>query len=94
LQAFVSWLQSWEDLMILDVPKRAHKLSAETHFAFSFTTKNLIELSDYLLKELKLKHVLLDQFQTDVLERRFGQYRKLSGCNYNVSVKLLIQRKN
>jgi hypothetical protein len=41
LQAFVSWLQSWEDLMILDVPKRAHKLSAETHFALSFTTKNL-----------------------------------------------------
>jgi hypothetical protein len=34
--------------------------------------------------------VLLGQFQTDVLERRFDQYRKLSGCNYNVSVKQII----
>jgi hypothetical protein len=34
--------------------------------------------------------MLLGQFQTGVLERRFGQYRKLSGCNYNVSVKQII----
>jgi hypothetical protein len=33
---------------------------------------------------------MLGSFQTDVLERRFGKYRRMSGCNYNVSVQQII----
>jgi hypothetical protein len=34
---------------------------------------------------------LTGKFQTDSLERRFGQYRQLSGGNYNVSVQQVLE---
>ncbi|MCP4492437.1 MAG: hypothetical protein GY820_34780, partial [Gammaproteobacteria bacterium] len=36
-------------------------------------------------------YVLLGSFQSDHLESRFGWYRQLSGANYYISVKQLIE---
>jgi hypothetical protein len=33
---------------------------------------------------MKFEYVLMGKFQTDKLNR-FGLYRRMSGCNYNVS---------
>ena len=38
-----------------------------------------------------MQYILLDKFQTDNLESRFGLYRQLSGSNYLVSVKEVMQ---
>ena len=51
----------------------------------------LIELVKYVLSFHKLEYVLPGCFQTDELEARFGAYRRLSGCNYNVSVAEILQ---
>lgn len=85
LSKFQQWLRAWEEL---DMPQhgRMGKLSRETCFALSHTTSALITLCDYLLKHHKFHYVLLGKFQTDKLEGRFGQYRKMSGTNYNVAV--------
>ena len=34
---------------------------------------------------------MLGKFQTDQLENRFGIYRRMSGCNYNVSVTQILE---
>jgi hypothetical protein len=50
----------------------------------------LIGLADYLLKEKGLSYVLLGLAQSDPVEGRFGQYRQLSGANYFVSVRQVL----
>ena len=55
------------------------------------TVDTLVLLVKDLLDNHKLKYVMLGRFQTDNLEARFGQYRMLSGTNYLVSVKQVIQ---
>lgn len=85
LSTFCKWLTAWEEL---ELPQqgRSGQLSRETCFALKHTTSTLIKLCDYLLKHHNFHYVLLGKFQTDKLEGRFGQYRKMSGSNYNVAV--------
>jgi hypothetical protein len=66
-------------------------LSRETMFALKHTILTLCALSEYLLTSLHFKYVLLGKFQTDNLEFRFGQYRQMSGTNYNVSVTQIME---
>ena len=40
---------------------------------------------------MKFEYVLMGKFQTDKLENRFGLYRRMSGCNYNVSVAQVLE---
>lgn len=91
LKLFRDWLQSWEDITILDMPKRMGKFSAQTHAALLHTTDTLYKLCHYLLNDLNFTYVLLGSFQTDDLEERFGKFRKMSGCNYHISVKQIIE---
>jgi len=51
----------------------------------------MIELSKYLLEQLQFKYVLTGKFQTDCLEFRFAQYRRLAGTNYHVSVREIME---
>lgn len=85
LSNFDQWLKAWEELGVLQ-QERSGKLSKETCFALRHTTSTLIKLCDYLLQHQNFQYVLLGKFQTDNLEYRFSQYRKMSGTNYNVSV--------
>ncbi|CAL1270294.1 unnamed protein product [Larinioides sclopetarius] len=92
LNKFYAWLVSWENKCGLPLNKRKEeglpgkggKLSNETLFALQFTTKSLIEIVSHIFKE-HCPEYILGKFQTDSLEARFGQYRQMSGGNYNVS---------
>ena len=44
-----------------------------------------------MLIEREFEYVLLGQFQSDVIEQRFGWYRQLSGANYFVSVRQILE---
>ncbi|GBN92749.1 hypothetical protein AVEN_151795-1 [Araneus ventricosus] len=69
----------------LGLPGKGGKLTKETQFALQFTTKSLIDIANHIFKEHTPEYILLGKFQTDSLEARFGQYRQMSGGNYNVS---------
>ena len=66
-------------------------MSRDTYTALQHTILALSELIVYILDFLKFKYVLTAKFQTDDLERRFGMYRKMSGCNYHISVVQIMQ---
>ncbi len=66
-------------------------LTRETFLATKQTTWALREVAKYLLEEQKFKYVLLGQLQSDPIEKRFGWYRQLSGGNYFVSVRQILE---
>ena len=88
LSMFYDWLCAWERLQL---QPRHGCLSKETMFALKQTVLAAKLLSEYLLREMHCHYVLLGKFQTDDLEFRFGQYRQLSGANYNVSVTQIME---
>lgn len=68
------------------------KLTNDTYFAFIHTTETIILLCKYVFENFPgVKYILLGFFQTDRLEWRFGKYRKMSGCNYHVSVSQILE---
>lgn len=69
----------------------AGKLSNETHLAFTHTLTALVQLCRYIFSHYNWSYVLTAKFQTDSLEGRFGAYRRLSGCTYNVSVEQILE---
>ncbi|KAH7965346.1 hypothetical protein HPB49_006264 [Dermacentor silvarum] len=66
-------------------------LPTETHSALRLTCYLLVELCRYCLEELNFDDVLLGKFQTDRLEERFGQYQRLSGTNYHISIQQVFE---
>ena len=66
-------------------------LTKDTYLSLSHTVTTLVHLIHYLLTDCDMSYVLLGKFQTDNLESRFGNYRQLSGSNYLVSVKEVLQ---
>jgi hypothetical protein len=43
------------------------------------------------LEQLHIPYILRGKLQTDQFEKRFGKYRSLYGCNYNVSYRQVIE---
>ena len=66
-------------------------LSRETFIASIHMCDTIPLLCDYLLNDLKFRYVLTGNFQSDSLEARFGWYRQLSGANYYLSVKQILE---
>ncbi len=48
-------------------------------------------LFSYCLVQLKYRYVLLGKFQSDAIERRFSWLRQLSGANFYISVRQLLE---
>jgi hypothetical protein len=88
LQKVIMWLEAWQGLK---QKPREGSLSKETMFALHHTLKGLVELCRYLLGVKGYKYILTGKFQTDNLEYRFSQYRRLSGTNYNISVQQVLE---
>lgn len=86
LNNFVDWLDTWRDIRM-----DTGALTTETHAALRLTCYSLVELCRYCLEELNFNYVLLGKFQTDSLEERFGQYRRLSGTNYHISIQQVFE---
>ena len=81
---FGQWLQEWGS-------GGKGCLTHQTLRALQHTSLTFIELTKYVLNKLGMKYILLGKLQTDMIERRFGEYRQLSGGNYNVSVQQVLE---
>jgi len=88
METILLWLDNWN---AMKCKVRHGCLSQETHFALQHTVKSMQLLINYLLGDLNFKYVLPGKFQTDNLEYRFSQYCQLSGGNYHVSVRQIIE---
>ena len=84
LVSFADWLHEWGTC-------DNGCLTRQTSRALHHTTLTLVQLTKYALTTLSVKYILLGKLQTDNLERRFGEYRQLSGGNYNVSVQQILE---
>lgn len=78
---FFDWLETWRDIKM-----DTGALSTETHSALRLACYALVELCRYSLEELNFNYMLLGKFQTGSLEERFGQYRRLPGTKYDISI--------
>lgn len=67
------------------------KLTNETYIAFSHTLAAVVQLCKYIFNRYNWSYILTAKLQTDALEARFGAYRRLSGCTYNVSVEQILE---
>ena len=79
LRQFSDWLSAWRD-------SEKHGLSKQTFNALISTNRAIADLSSDLLNE-GYNFVLTGRLQTDPLERRFSQYRQMSGGRFLVSLK-------
>lgn len=65
-------------------------LTSETRTACISMCQTLPQLTRYLLQK-GFSFVLLGHVQSDELEHRFGRYRQMSGSNYFISVKQIVE---
>ena len=78
------WIQSWTNEKIPGSEK--FTLSPQTSAALIRTLRAQAQLIDDLLDD-GYEFVLTARFQSDPQERRFGQYRQMSGGRFLVSLK-------
>ncbi|XP_042913759.1 uncharacterized protein [Parasteatoda tepidariorum] len=86
LNKFLDWLDAWESMKC-----DAGMFSRETHGALKLSTEGILQLMDYCVNELNFKYIMPGKFHTDDLESRFGCYRQLAGCQYNISTRQLFE---
>lgn len=86
-RAFADWLNKWENSKIPNFEK--FTLSRQTSSALQRTLLCQASLIEDLLCE-NYKYVLTARFQSDPIEKRFGQYRQMSGGRFLVSLKDVI----
>ena len=84
LELFVGFLDRWRH-------SGMPGLTEQTHMAVRQMCLVLVELSKHCLNNLGFNYVLLSRLSSDPIEQRFGWYRLLSGSNYFVSVKQIIE---
>lgn len=65
-------------------------LSRETFLACESLCSCLPKLANYLLTKKDFNYVLLGKIQSDPIERRFGRYRQMSGANFFISLKQVL----
>ena len=84
-------LLTYADFFKLWRESRKSGLTNETSTAIENLCRNMQSLIVHLLDDLGFQFVLTGQITSDCLESRFGRYRKMSGSNYYISVKQLIE---
>ena len=80
LQALADWLEKWHD----DCP--AFTLTSKTSYALVLTLRAQSGLIKELLSE-GYDFVMTSRLQSDPIERRFSQYRQMSGGGFLVSLR-------
>jgi hypothetical protein len=84
LRAFAQWVREWDTAKIKNSEK--FTLSNQTSHALQRTLLCHAALIEDLLSD-GFNFVLTAKFQSDPLERRYGQYRQMSGGRFLVSLK-------
>ena len=85
LRSFADWLVQWRDLKIPNAEK--FHLSKQTSDALIQTLRCHASLIEDLLSSGSYDFVLTAKLQSDPIERRFSQYRQMSGGRFLVSLK-------
>ena len=83
LEQFSHFLKQWEE-------SRKPGLSRETFFALKHSCLALSECAKFLLDRRGFNFILLGRLQSDGIESRFGWLRQLSGANYLISTKQVL----
>lgn len=84
LREFADFLERWE---LSEKPG----LSRETFLAVKQTCLALSDCASYLIDRLGFNYVLLGNLQSDAIESRFGWFRQLSGANYYISMRQVLE---
>jgi len=91
LREFADWIEQWDAMKI---PKAERfTLSSQTSAALRATLRCQANLIEDLLSE-GYDFVLTSRLQSDPIERRFGQYRQMSGGRFLISLKDVICSEN
>ena len=85
LRALADWVEKWDSEKIPNC--ETFCLTAETSHALKRTLRCHASLIEDLLIKDGYDFVLTARFQSDPLERRYGQYRQMSGGRFLVSLK-------
>lgn len=88
LSRFHNWLVHWDEK--LGQGKQRPGFTPPTMMAMISSTKTLQEFAKNMLCE-GVEFVLLGKCQSDKLESRFGWFRQLSGANYYISCRQLLE---
>ena len=78
------WIQNWQEKKIYNCEK--FTLTSQTASAFARTLKCHASLIEDLLAE-GYNFIMTSRFQSDPLERRFGQHRQMSGERFLVGLR-------
>ena len=84
-RAFADWLTMWQTEKLPNCEK--FQLSQQTNSTLIRTLRCHAALMDDLLHDDEHKFVLTARFQSDPLEKRYGQYRQMSGGRFLVSLR-------
>ena len=84
LRAMAAWIASWQQQRISNCEK--FTLTSQTSSALERTLNCHASLIQDLLDE-GYSYVLTSRFQSDPLERRYGQYRQMSGGRFLVGLR-------
>jgi len=84
LREFATFLRQWE-------LSRKPGLTRETFLALHQTCVALADCTCYLLDRRSFNYVLLGRLQSDAIERRFGWFRQMSGANYYISTRQVLE---
>ena len=72
-------------------PSKKPGLTRETFLALRHTCLALADCCSHLLDRLGFNYVLLGSLQSDAIESRFGWLRQLSGANYYISTRQVLE---
>jgi len=84
LRECADFLERWEK-------SKRPGLTRETFLALRHTCLALAECSAHLLDRKAFNYVLLGHLQSDAIERRFGWLRQMSGANYYISTRQVLE---
>ena len=83
LLALADWLEQWKS-------SQTHGLTNQTFDALILTYRSIADLCDDLFSD-GYAYIMTGRFQTDPLERRFSQYRQMSGGRFLISLKEVLK---
>ena len=87
----LDFLREVADFLLRWESSRTAGLTRETFLALRHTCLALADCAAFLLDRLGFNFVLLGRLQSDPIESRFGWLRQLSGANYYVSMRQVLE---
>lgn len=78
MESFMKWLSAFQK----SEETKGQRLTGDTYMALLQSTLVASRIIPYLFEKFQPKYILTAKFQTDQLERRFGEWRRSIGGRY------------